>query len=271
MSNFIPLYPQPILSIENPKMDKYLVIADIHIGFEDKIVKKGIFIDPKNNVDELVDDLSNIIKKTQVKNLIILGDLKSSINIITQSEWKNVPYFLNSLLKLCNIYLIPGNHDGNIIHLLSKDINLMSIKGMEINNILLTHGHTIPTIGKNIDKIVTGHLHPILKKEGNICNGQKVWIRIILKKKENENKKIKKKENKNKERIIEFIIIPHFNKYLNYYDSFYNENISRRKKSKLPLLNNLITKNKWEIEQVFVISLNGAIIGAENELNKILE
>jgi uncharacterized protein len=260
MSNFIPLYPQPILSIENPKMDKYLVIADIHIGFEDKIVKKGIFIDPKNIVEELLDDLSNIIKKTRVKNLIILGDLKSSINIITQSEWKNVPYFLNSLSKLCNIYLIPGNHDGNIIHLLSKDINLMSKKGMEINNVLLTHGHTIPTIGENIDKIVTGHLHPILKKEGNICNGQKVWIRIILKKKENENK----------ERIIEFIIIPHFNKYLNYYESFYNENISTRKKSKLPLLNNLITKNKWEIEQVFVISLDGAIIGAETELNKIL-
>lgn len=262
MSNFTPLYPQPILIIENSKMDRYLVISDIHIGFEDKIVKKGIFIDPKDNVDELLDDLSNIIKKTQVKNLIILGDLKSSINIITQSEWKNVPYFLNSLSKLCNIYLIPGNHDGNIIHLLSKDINLMSKRGMEINNILLTHGHTIPTIGENIDKIVTGHLHPILKKEGNICNGQKVWIRIILKKKED--------EIKNKERIIEFIIIPHFNKYLNYYESIYDENISTRKKSKLPLLNNLITKNKWEIEQVFVISLDGAIIGAETELNKIL-
>ncbi len=86
MSNFIPLYPQPILIIENSKMDRYIVIADIHIGFEDKIVKKGIFIDSKNNVDELLDDLSNIIKKTQVNNLIILGDLKSSINIITQSE-----------------------------------------------------------------------------------------------------------------------------------------------------------------------------------------
>ena len=41
-------------------------------------------------------------------------------------------------------------------------------------------------------------------------------------------------------------------------------------KNKLPLLNNLITKNKWEIEQVFVISLDGAIIGSETELNKIL-
>ena len=184
MSNFIPLYPYPILILENSNLDKYLVISDIHIGFEDKINKKGIFIDPKRNVDELLDILSSTISKTQIKNLIILGDLKSSINVITQSEWNNVPYFLNSLSKLCNIYLIPGNHDGNIIHLISNDdVNLMSIKGMEINNILLTHGHTIPVIGKNINKIVTGHLHPILVKEGNIFNGQKVWIRIILIKK----------------------------------------------------------------------------------------
>ncbi len=267
MSSFIPLYPYPILIIENPNMEKYLVITDIHIGFEDKINKKGVFINSKNNVDEILDNLSNTINKTRIKNLIILGDLKSSINIITQSEWNNVPYFLNALSKLCNIYLIPGNHDGNIVHLISKDINLMSMKGMEINNILLTHGHTIPVIGKNIDKIVTGHLHPILKKEGNIFNGQKVWIRIILKKTDG---KIMKDGWKNNERRIEFIILPHFNKYINYYDSFSNENKIKEKKSKLPFLTNLITKKKWEIEQVFVISLEGAIIGSETELFKII-
>ena len=43
-----------------------------------------------------------------------------------------------------------------------------------------------------------------------------------------------------------------------------------KKKSNLPLLNNLITKKKWAIDQVFIISLEGAIIGSENELNKII-
>ncbi|MBA3750022.1 MAG: metallophosphoesterase [Nitrosopumilus sp.] len=188
MSNFIPLYPYPILIIENSNFGKYLVIADVHIGFEDKIQKKGVFVDPKKSVDEVVDFLSKIISNTQIKNLIILGDLKSSVNVITQLEWNNVPYFIRSISKFCNVYLIPGNHDGNIIHLISDDVNLMSVKGMEINNILLTHGHFIPIFGKNINKIVTGHLHPILRKEGNIVNGQKVWIRIILKKNEKESK-----------------------------------------------------------------------------------
>jgi uncharacterized protein len=261
MCNFIPFYPYPILILENSNEEKYLIITDIHIGFEDAINRKGVFIEPKKNVEEIVELLSSIIYKTQIKNLIILGDLKSSITIITRSEWNNVPYFLNSLSKLCNIYLIPGNHDGNIIHLISNDINLMSIKGMEINNILLTHGHALPAIGKNINKIITGHLHPILIKAGSILNGQKVWIRIIL----------KKKEIGNHERKIDFIIVPHFNQYLNYYEDYtQGKKISSGKKNRLPLLNNLITKKKWEIEQVFVISLDGAIIGSEYELNKIL-
>jgi len=259
MSYFIPLYPYPILIIELSNSDKYIVITDIHIGFEDKINKKGVYIDPKKTVDEILDVLTQTIHKTQIKNLIILGDLKSSVNVITRSEWNNVPYFLQSLSKICNIYLVPGNHDGNIVHLISNDVNLMSAMSMEMNNILLTHGHTTPKIGNNIDKIVAGHLHPILVKEGNILNGQKVWIRIIL----------KKNGNKSKERKIEFIVIPHFNKYLNYYHRFANGNRAK-KKSNLPLLNNLITKKKWAIDQVFIISLEGAIIGSENELNKII-
>ena len=63
--------------------------------------------------------------ETGVKELIILGDLKASIKIITKTEWDNVPYFLESLGKLFSIYLIPGNHDGNINQLLPENINMM--------------------------------------------------------------------------------------------------------------------------------------------------
>jgi len=65
----------------------------------------------------------------------------------------------------------------------------MSIKGMEFGNVLLTHGHAMPKIGKNIEKIITGHLHSILIKEGSKINGQRVWIRIILKNSENKERK----------------------------------------------------------------------------------
>ena len=279
MNHVIPLYPYPILMIEDSKKEKYIIITDIHIGIEEKIIKKGIFINSKENVEEIIDILSKIFSQKKIKNLIILGDLKASINIITKSEWDNVPYFLNELAKLFNIYIIPGNHDGNINHLvLNSDISLMSIKGMEFDNKLLTHGHAIPIIGNNIKRIITGHLHPILVKEGSTINGQRVWIRIILKK-DKINKT--KTDEVNLEKIleqasrkIEFIVIPHFNKLLNHNFSISEGNRQRNNKnpkSRLPLLNNLINKKGWKMDQVFIISLEGSIIGAESELKKILE
>ncbi|MGN6709272.1 MAG: metallophosphoesterase, partial [Candidatus Nitrosocosmicus sp.] len=128
----MPFYPLPILIIERSDSEKYIVISDIHIGFEEELNIKGIFIESKKIVDELLNLLSSVIVKTQINNLIILGDLKSSIKIITRSEWNNVPYFLNSLSRLCNVYLVPGNHDSYINHLVPNGINLMSIKGMEL-------------------------------------------------------------------------------------------------------------------------------------------
>jgi putative SbcD/Mre11-related phosphoesterase len=273
MTKFLPFYPLPILIIERSNSEKYIVIADIHIGFEEELNIKGIFIESKKIVDELLNLLSSVIIKTEINNLIILGDLKSSIKIITRSEWNNVPYFLNSLSRLCNVYLVPGNHDSYINHLVPNSINLMSIKGIELDNVLLTHGHTTPIIGRKIDKIIIGHLHPILIKEGNILNGQRVWIRIILRKIQT-NKEKNGTENsqwfRKRERKMELIIIPNFNNYLNHYSNYNYEKITRKGKTKVPLLTNLITKRGWEMDQVFIISLDGDIIGSENELKKIL-
>jgi hypothetical protein len=113
-----------------------------------------------------------------------------------------------------------------------------------------------------------------LLKEGNILNGQRVWIRIILSKAETNSRKDNKGNNQRvmiKERKIEFIIVPHFNNYLNYYSGFDFETRDKKKdRTKLPLLNSLIIKKGWEIEQVFIISLDGSVIGSENELKKIL-
>jgi len=62
--------------IENSNKEKYLVITDIHVEFEEKIIKKGIFIDSKENVDEIINILLDIEYREKIKNLIILGDLK---------------------------------------------------------------------------------------------------------------------------------------------------------------------------------------------------
>ncbi|TVP41197.1 metallophosphoesterase [Candidatus Nitrosocosmicus arcticus] len=260
-----PLYPHPILLIETPGSKKFLAISDVHIGLEDKIRRNGVLIDSRKNTDELIKLLTNICLETGVKELIILGDLKASIRVITRTEWDNVPYFMESLSKLFNIYLIPGNHDGNIKQLLPENVNIMRSQGMQINNILFTHGHTLPRIGINVEKIIVGHLHPIIQKEGSILQGNKIWVKIRLIKKD----ALRSKHNQNT-RNIELIIMPHFNNILDYYSKV-NRNISGTTgKSRLPLLDKLINKLNWSIDKAFLFSLDGSIIGLEEDLAGLL-
>jgi uncharacterized protein len=261
-----PLYPHPILLIETTGSKKFLVISDVHIGLEDRIKRNGILIDSRKNTDELIKLLTNIYLETGVKELIILGDLKASIQIITRTEWDNVPYFLESLGKLFKIYLIPGNHDGNINQLLPENINIMRSLGMEIDNILFTHGHTIPRIGMNVEKIIVGHLHPIIYKEGSILHGNRIWVKIRLTK-----KNLSGRDPNINARNIELIIMPYFNSILDYYSKI-NRNISGRipGKSRLPLLDKMINKLDWSVDKAFLFSMDGSIIGLEEQLTGLL-
>ena len=261
-----PLYPHPVLMIETPDYKNYLAISDVHIGLEDRMRRNGILVDTRQNIDESIKLLTDIHMKTGVKELIILGDLKSSIRIITRTEWDNVPYFLKSLSKCFNIYLIPGNHDGNIKQLLAENINLMRSKGIEINNILCTHGHTLPHIGMNVEKIIVGHLHPIIQKEGSVLYGNKVWVKINLAKKEDSLEKNHKKNMRN----LELIVMPHFNNLLDYHSKINRNTLRTSGKSKLPLLYNMINKSNWTIDKAFLFTMDGSIIGSENDLAKLL-
>jgi len=264
-SRCFPLYPHPILMIETSGYKNFLVISDIHIGLEDKIRRNGILIDPRQNIDESIKLLTNIHWETGVNELIILGDLKSSIRIITRTEWDNVPYFLESLNKLFNVYLIPGNHDGNIKQLLPENVNLMRSKGIEFDNILLTHGHTLPRIGMNVEKIIVGHLHPIIQKEGSILQGNKIWVKINLTKKD-----LLEKNHKQNTRKLEIIIMPHFNNILDYYGKRNRNTSGTSGKSKLPLLDNMINRLNWSVEKAFLFTMDGSIIGSEVDLAELL-
>ncbi|MGD9672931.1 MAG: metallophosphoesterase [Candidatus Nitrosocosmicus sp.] len=262
----VPIYPYPVLSVETSDNRKFLVISDIHIGCEDRIKQAGIYVDPKENVKDLVAILMTVQSKTGIENLIILGDVKSSTNVITRSEWDNVPYFIKNLTSKFNLYIIPGNHDGNLSLLLPVEVKLMLAKGMQLDNILFIHGHTIPKITKNLQKIIAGHLHPILKKEGSILNGKKVWVKIELSKSDANPNNLKGKIVRN----IELILIPHFNNLLDFFTSSNKWQQRSNKRSVLPLLDTMLNKQKWIINNAFVYTLDGYLVGTTDDLSTML-
>jgi len=240
---------KPALVLEGEK--KNIIVTDVHIGFENSMASNEIFIGKNSTINESIQELSEIIDLEKPDSVILLGDIKSSIKNISKSEWDEVPLFFKKIREKCDVILIPGNHDANIQRLVPENISMISSTGMVEENILLTHGHTLPSENfSHVDKIVMGHLHPVFFQEDSIINGQRVWVSIKT-----------EKENifPNKTGEIEIIIIPSFNKY------FYATHRKYYKKSISPIINKI-----KEISKAKIITLDGTIIGNELNIDQVI-
>jgi putative SbcD/Mre11-related phosphoesterase len=240
---------KPALLIEGPK--KYLVVTDLHIGFESSFTSKEIFLGKNTTINETIDELLDIIDSEKPDSVVLLGDVKSSIKSISKIEWNDVPLFFEKVKAKCDVILIPGNHDANIQRLVPEDISLISSSGMVEDNILFTHGHTMPSENfAHVKKIIMGHMHPVFFQEESIVNGQRVWISI---------KADKEQIFPSESGEIEIIIVPSFNKY------FYATNKKKYKKSISPIIEKL-----KKISSARIVTLDGTIIGDETILNQVL-
>lgn len=230
---------------------KNLIVTDIHIGFESTLASNEIFIGRNSSINETIEELSSVIDSEKPDALILLGDVKSSIKNISKSEWGEVPLFFKKIKQKCDIILIPGNHDANIQRLVPENISMISSTGMVEENILLTHGHTMPSENfSHVDKIIMGHVHPVFFQEDSVLNGQRVWISM---------KTEKQNIFPNKSGDIEITIIPSFNKY------FYATHKKQYKKSISPIIEKI-----KKISSAKIITLDGTIIGDESIIDQVL-
>jgi len=245
-TKIIPGYPA--LIIESDK--KSLVITDLHLGFENALSFNNVFLGKNKTVTEITKEIELIINKTKPDSLILLGDVKSGINFITKTEWETVPVFFENITKLIDITLVPGNHDANIEKLIPNEITLAGSKGIIIDDILLTHGHTMPSENfSQINTIVMGHIHPVFFQEESLINGERVWVSIKCKKQE---------IFPSKSGELELIILPSFNKY------FYTTQKKFYKKSISPII------EKINVIQAKIVTLDGTIIGNEPLLSAVI-
>jgi len=240
---------KPALLIEGQK--KYLVVTDLHIGFESSFVSNEIFIGKNTTTNETIDELSEIIELEKPDSVILLGDVKSSIKNISKIEWNDVPLFFEKIKQNCNVILIPGNHDANIQRLVPEDVSMISSTGMVDGNILFTHGHRMPSENfAHVKKIIMGHVHPVFFQEDSIVNGQRVWISL---------KTDKEYIFPSESGEIEITIVPSFNKY------FYATNKKKYKKSISPIIEKI--KN---VSSARIVTLDGTIIGDGTILDQVL-
>ncbi|MBN1923267.1 MAG: metallophosphoesterase [Nanoarchaeota archaeon] len=155
------------------KYGDYIVISDIHIGFEESIEEKGYTIP---------DQTSNVVERLRVlnekaKNLIILGDVKH--NIFLNDKMK-ILLFLSKVSELFKkIIIVKGNHDGNIENYTKGYKNITVVLELLIRDTLFIHGHKYASkeVMSKAKNILTGHFHSAHKLKDHLgtITTRKTW------------------------------------------------------------------------------------------------
>ena len=156
---------QPIYAVPALKVNDSLVIADLHIGIESHLMKKGFHITSRTK-----DMLDCIIESGKDCNrLIILGDVKDSVPGSSKQEYKEIPDFFERLLEKFDIIdIVRGNHDTNIEEFLPSEVKVRPASGMTLDNIGYIHGHMWPSESVMGSKVlIMAHNHPaVMFKDG---------------------------------------------------------------------------------------------------------
>lgn len=141
------------------KKEKSIIITDLQLGYEENLLKRGVLV-PFNHLKDLKERLDQILKNLSPEKIIINGDLKHEFGKISKQEWKEVSEIIDFLFKYTKkLIIVKGNHDV-ILEPITKKKNIEIVENCIIGDILITHGHDIPEIPKNIKTIIIGHEHP---------------------------------------------------------------------------------------------------------------
>lgn len=253
--NIVENKPALLIDVFNDdKINRVLVISDLHIGNTYWLQNRDIAIDWYNIIKEIEIELSDVVISKKVNSIVLLGDIKNNIYKVGKEDWNLIPNFLHSLSKICEVYLIPGNHDSGIGLITPENIHLIGVKGMVLDDILLTHGHTFPSdLRSNINKIIMGHMHPTFFRKNSVLNGQKIWIFLKVK---------KETIFPSAKGLLDLVLLPSFNRYI------YSNSKLKNKKANSPILKKILRKDF--IDKCLIVSIDGTIIGNENILSDVL-
>ncbi len=150
------------------KIGKTLIIADIHIGFEEALNKQGIMI-PRFQFDDVVKRIGRILRQAKPETVVVNGDIKHEFGRISDQEWRETLKIIDLLLeKSKKVVLIRGNHD-TILGPIAKKRNIEVLDRLEIDDgrILIVHGHKEVELPKGTKTIIIAHEHPAVSlREG---------------------------------------------------------------------------------------------------------
>ena len=156
------------------KYKGYVIVSDIHIGFEEYLEEKGYTI--PDQTDNVIDRMKELSKKAE--KLIILGDVKHSVFLKKRDK---LLIFLSKISSIFSkIIIIKGNHDGGIEKYAGGFSNISVVSEYLLGDVLLIHGHKYATKEaiKKANKLLIGHFHSAhrIKDHLGLVDNKKSWV-----------------------------------------------------------------------------------------------
>ncbi|MFW9886533.1 MAG: metallophosphoesterase [Candidatus Thorarchaeota archaeon] len=144
----------------------FLLIADLHLGYEHELYEtKGVWFPSQHN--SMMERISALDEKYDVSEIYVIGDVKHTITVHSHFNWSLIPDFMSTLTDLAPTYVIPGNHDGDLLPLLPRKVMVVDVRGVVIGDgerIGLSHGHAWPAPDiLDSEILVIGHNHPTIQ------------------------------------------------------------------------------------------------------------
>jgi hypothetical protein len=191
--------------------EKALVIAELHLGLEHELFKKGIKIPPQR--EKFQSELESLKKLTKAKNLVVIGDIKHKVPGMSLREERELPKLLEFLKeKFLKVILVKGNHDDFLEKIVPKGIKVYGSRGFKLGKYGFFHGHAWPSKRlMQCDYLFLAHLHPGIefKDKFGFRNVEQVWIKNEL-----DLKKVKEKYKLKKAGKLNIFVMPAFNNLL---------------------------------------------------------
>ena len=139
---------------------KLLVVADLHIGYEQSLESSGYFI-PKSQYGKIKENLLKLIEKFKPEKLLINGDVKHEFGSSLNQEWNETLDLLDTLQGKVEIIVVRGNHDNYLIPILKKR-NIKFVNCLRLGNYFFEHGHVEYEIPRNAESVIIAHEHPAI-------------------------------------------------------------------------------------------------------------
>jgi hypothetical protein len=139
-----------------------IVVADLHLGYEGVMAKRGTLL-PKINLKRILETLDKVLQKTKAKRIIVDGDIKNEFSDVDQEEFNELYDFINFMKeRKVQTTLIKGNHD-NFVERYKEPFKLEVFRQeAKLSRYLFFHGEELPKDTKKVKMLIMGHEHPAI-------------------------------------------------------------------------------------------------------------